>query len=84
MSKNNVQINCYESGYSSDSSVEECLTEPICPFCKKCISGPRIGMVVHFATKHTERTRQEISRLTTASEMHTFVSVRNRALHLLL
>jgi hypothetical protein len=84
MSKNNAQINCYESGYGSDSSLEECSREPICPFCKKCISGPRIGMVVHYATKHTERSRQEISKLTTASEMHTFVTVRNRSLHILL
>jgi hypothetical protein len=84
MSKNIAKINCYESGYCSDSSVESYSGETICPLFKKYISGPRIGMVVHFATKHTERSRLEMSKLTTPSEMHTFVIVRNRTLNLLL
>lgn len=85
MSKINQLAECYESGYSSDSSVEGSTPEKsICQFCRKPISGPRIGMVVHFATNHTEKSRQEISKITKASEMHIFVTVRKRTLSLLL
>ena len=84
MSKIN-QVECYESGYNSDSSVEEfALVNSICQFCQKHISGPRLGMVLHYATNHIEKSRQEISKITRASEMHTFVAVRKRTLSLLL
>ena len=83
MSKVYENVDFYESGYNSDSS-EECTETTLCQFCNKNISGPRLGMVVHYATKHTQTSRLQISKITTASELHTFVIVRKRTLDLLL
>ena len=77
---NSSKVNEYgsESGYSSDSSGEECLAANFCPWCDTEIGGPRIGFVVHLGVKHTQQRMLDISKLTTASEMHKIAMVRQR------
>ena len=69
-----------ESGYSSDSSTEDLSLGNYYPWCKKDISGPRIGFVVHLGVKHTDQRVIHLSTRLTASEMHKLTSVRYRQL----
>jgi len=71
-----------ESGYSSDDSVTDTKVEigNCCEFCKKIISGPRIGFIVHLATRHTDKPLLEISKNVKGSEMRQIVSARKRTI----
>jgi len=71
-----------ETGYSSDDSIknEKVKIGNCCQFCNQNISGPRIGFVVHLATRHTDRPLVDISKHVKGSEMHQMVLVRKRAI----
>jgi len=74
-----------ESGYGSDfSNGEEKSAKNFCKFCKKCISGPRIGFVVHLGRKHLEKSIVEISKEVKGSEMRQITLIRKRAIDTIL
>ena len=70
-----------ESGYSSDVSSSSNEDGHFCPFCRRHISGPRVGLVIHFGRIHSEKTLHQISQYTKVSGTHKIVKIRNRLIN---
>ena len=74
-----------ESGYDSESSAADGKpTIHHCPYCKKGLCGPRIGLVVHLGSVHTDKALLEVSKHLKGSEVHNMLSVRKRTIHRIL
>ena len=58
--------------------------ENYCPFCRKTLAGPRIGLVVHLAMVHTERSLFDCTRVLTSAETTRFVLARKKRIDALL
>ena len=70
-----------ESGYDSESSVaDQKPTINHCRYCNKEICGPRIGLVVHLGSIHTDKTLLELSKHLKGSEVHNMLAVRKRTI----
>jgi len=74
-----------ESGYESDAEMNlKKLESTYCQYCRKFITGPRIGFIVHLATRHTDKTLLEISKQVKGSEMQKMVGVRKMTIQRIL